>query len=583
MALDVRFGATRFSSPTSIDASFEIPHTLGATPKAALFVATTHITATGTADEASFQIGIGATDGTRQFCMTTFSEDALASTNCVSVSRDDSLITVHNLLVASFVSWDASQVVVNMSFVTASARDVVMYVWGGADVSAYVDDIAVASGDNVITAPNFEPQAVLCFSTDQLFNETGGNFLALNVGCAVNDGVPTNKSNNYIELDNASAGNPVTYSATAKVRVEQFGATEQSAITDFGSQGFTLNSDSAADTPLGYLALSFGGAAVKLYNFTTPTSAPFVQAHTTPNHRPVGVLMCMSSAAALDTQETDADAGGFGFGGFAVNGEQGSISGAIEDAADPTDTQSNCQAVALMCGVADNAAAIKATGVSMDVQGFTLNYSATNTTARHGWVLSFGDAINPPPEWNPKHPEKPGKGNPNPPGKDKPNQRRDFLWREYGEVPGISSAIFASGATPPFIFPAQSADEVRRPQGPYFPIAQFFTAPNYKKERRRRVEDVEDDLRETFRRATEADSPSEQREAIREVKRAAATALSIAKRDEDLELMELAQSIIDMRKLRDMQEYLRKVGEVLSREQREQDDLDAFMMIASLS
>ena len=73
------------------------------------------------------------------------------------------------------------------------------------------------------------------------------------------------------------------------------------------------------------------------------------------------------------------------------------------------------------------------------------------------------------------------------------------------------------------------------------------------KTRTRKVEDVERDLRQAYARANDEPDPYEQKEAIREFKQVAATALSIAKREDDKDLFGLAQQIIAMRRMRDMQ------------------------------
>lgn len=101
--------------------------------------------------------------------------------------------------------------------------------------------------------------------------------------------------------------------------------------------------------------------------------------------------------------------------------------------------------------------------------------------------------------------------------------------------------------------------------------------------RRRRVEDVEQDLRSAYARANNEEDPYAQKEAVRELKQAAATAKAIAKRENAQDLFDLASQIIAMRKLRDMQEYLERVGEILRKEAAEEDDMEAFMTIARLA
>jgi len=102
--------------------------------------------------------------------------------------------------------------------------------------------------------------------------------------------------------------------------------------------------------------------------------------------------------------------------------------------------------------------------------------------------------------------------------------------------------------------------------------------------RKKRVEDVEQDLVRAFEDATGITAEREQLAAIQELKRAAATALSVAKREDDAGLQAVAQRVIALRTIKSANAYLERVGEVLAAlKVQEQDDMEALMLMARLA
>lgn len=94
--------------------------------------------------------------------------------------------------------------------------------------------------------------------------------------------------------------------------------------------------------------------------------------------------------------------------------------------------------------------------------------------------------------------------------------------------------------------------------------------------RKRNVREVEQDVLDAFRAAEGDRTP----EAVIELKRAAATALSVAERENDAELAHTAREIISLRRLElGIEAYLVRVGEILQ----QQDDLEAFELMARLA
>lgn len=107
--------------------------------------------------------------------------------------------------------------------------------------------------------------------------------------------------------------------------------------------------------------------------------------------------------------------------------------------------------------------------------------------------------------------------------------------------------------------------------------------PTYTK-RKKRVEDTEQDLIRAYEDATGITAERERIAAIQELKRAAATALSVAKREDDAELQRVSREIIALKKFElTATAYLNRVGEILAQLQaQEADDMEALEMIARL-
>jgi hypothetical protein len=103
--------------------------------------------------------------------------------------------------------------------------------------------------------------------------------------------------------------------------------------------------------------------------------------------------------------------------------------------------------------------------------------------------------------------------------------------------------------------------------------------------RKKRVEDLEQDIVRAYEDASGETAERERLEAIRELKRTAATALTVAKREDDPQLEDVAQKIIALNRQKlAAQTYLDRVGKILTQLQsRDDDDVEALNMIARLS
>lgn len=103
--------------------------------------------------------------------------------------------------------------------------------------------------------------------------------------------------------------------------------------------------------------------------------------------------------------------------------------------------------------------------------------------------------------------------------------------------------------------------------------------------RKKRVEDLEQDIFRAYEDATGITAERERLEAVRELKRMAATAASVARKEQDERLQSLAQRIIALKKFElTAQAYLDRIGALISDYRTpEEDDMDAFLLMARLA
>lgn len=366
----------------------------GDTPKVALFYFPRHAPTNDPNRTSTATIAIGATDGTRQWAGAVYSQDNQASTNTARSAYDTACVlgisgalAVH---VASFVSFSANAVTVNFTTTEATGRSIVCVLLSGADLNAYVGTTGGTEGTKSHTGVGFQADAILLASFAQLFNEAGTDAAVLNFGCVVNDGSLTQKNIYWFANDGHPAGSASNRMESDSVR-ENYNDPDSTAVTAIGSDGFTtVCTGVVAEPPFGFIALKFGGLAFKLWTFQTPTSTGN-RTDTTPGLEPVGAIMCMSSLAALDSTVSDTGAASFGLSAWTAAGEQATGVICVDIGADPTNTEMDCKAHALQCGISGTGCqAIVADFVSVQSDGFTLDYTAVNGTARYGWALAFG-------------------------------------------------------------------------------------------------------------------------------------------------------------------------------------------------
>lgn len=373
----------------------------GLTPKAVISIGVNQSASNSTETaEAILSLGWG-TDSQGPGSIGIRSRDNQASTSCVTIS--DTVSTLRQLLSSSASSNDETA---NSSMISggnrfnfgsndATDRRGVNIYFAGTDVSAHKGQPSLGTGTSALdqTGPNFQPDVVFFMNNgDNGVGTLTAAFFSFGI-CVRNNhsgGGVVQRALIFVEDTAQAAGRAVCTIDTSCVggQMTYGSATYKFTCGNFDSQGFDITPTANAGSDAAfYLALKLTDRKIKLVDFTTPTS--------TGNWSISGVgflpqcaIAVLTNLEALDTYESDTTNNQSG---FSINligtDEQWANSIRMDSGADPTDTASNCQNVALLGPSATACDAIKATLVGFNTDGMTLNFSAVQGTGKKGFIL----------------------------------------------------------------------------------------------------------------------------------------------------------------------------------------------------
>ena len=352
-----------------------------------------------------WRYSIGFTDGTNSRCAFSAARHNRASTSTfrggvqgVLAHFGDSLFGSEECL-ADFDSWLTNGIRFSWSNNPSSAFRVVVVLIKGGDFSVGDQDTP-SSGTGSVTNLGFEPQTVFFTSS----RTSGADFSststrrashgAWSFGVANDNGSSIDQGSlNWLELQSQAAGapavdllqdgmlaNPGGGSSGERFSVEDFRATDNGAFT------YRIDSGSSSK-PCAYLACRWDGNSAHVGFDDTPTSTG-ENAYTDPGFSPVFGLIVASTMDAAG-YANDSDAGAVALSAFTGTTDRHSFSVASEDAADTTNTQSVADSTnALNVDLDTGAGGYLADLSSLDSSGFTLDYTATDSTARKLIILT---------------------------------------------------------------------------------------------------------------------------------------------------------------------------------------------------
>jgi len=346
-------------------------------------------------------VGIGFTDGTRNVSLYQRAEDAVTTTNTRRRGNaTDVLHVVDNtntvVMRVQFSSWITDGVRLNYSVAPGSAYRVACTLFGGPIAQAYAGVASTPSAINTgtpVTAPAFRPDVVLVINNDaQAFNDISASNLGMSFGFAVRNaaGNPHPQMNvSWIDINGVTTTNIQGRTGDAFAGRVGNGGTEIE-LQDFTASGFTaMTRTVGAATTFGYLALQLSGISAKALSFDSPTAIGN-DSITGVGFRPMGALLGMSFAPAVNQTYSDGNGEAFGL-SMLTSGAQWCLGVSSDDAVTTSNTETVTHS-APVCLRKDGAAQLSATFASFDSDGFTLNYSAVDASARRMIGLFFQEA-----------------------------------------------------------------------------------------------------------------------------------------------------------------------------------------------
>ncbi len=367
---------------------------LGLTPKAVIIIASNaEVNGTKIVDIA-WGVGI-ATGAANELCVSGSSEDGQTTTDTkraidtariLDIDRADSF---HGDVEATFVQFITDGVRLNFSDVAQFGRKLYQVIFfAGDDIEVHAGSAALGLVDTTfnVTDPGF--QADLVFAAAVGGNSDSSN-MHLQYGWAapgVSDAGINVSDRNGIPISQVDATVRNDGIISSK---DLFTSNHFIATSSVNANGFDLNvTNDDASTTIIYLAVKFTGISFKVGTFDSPTASGD-DVVTGVGFKPQFVFLGLSSNDTLNVGESaGSDHGGFGM-GLITESKEFCASWATEDDQDFSDTQS--LSVDDAVGLCDGSGATIHAGtfVSMNNDGFTINYSTFDATVRKWFYMAI--------------------------------------------------------------------------------------------------------------------------------------------------------------------------------------------------
>jgi hypothetical protein len=357
------------------------------------FFFVTRDTAIGTVAADHAILGVGAADGSSQWCWVARAEHNVASSDCYRRGATDECIMVMNTNntsidgEAAFKEFISNGVTVTWGNNPAAGYLITCVLVGGTDFDVDVGVITATGAqdsDTSTTAPGFEPDVVAFSGMGTSFGDSSSNGPAVTIGFAENRATIKNRASTIHLNHGASAGS--SYDRVEEDRCAQnvylSSISRSIECTAFGANGFTVTKrDGSSDLAVGYVAMKFGNNDFWIGTVDTPTSTGN-DAETGPGFKPQFVMQVCGNNTAVDLFANN--------GVFAVsvfNADDKYCLGISDEFnADTTVTQSLVDDQPVYIDDDDGTLIFDATFVSFDALGWTSYFGTTETGAAKKWI-----------------------------------------------------------------------------------------------------------------------------------------------------------------------------------------------------
>lgn len=371
---------------------------LGFQPKAIIFFGN-NLTSDTNAANATFLLGFAtsptsrATQGIVGFNGSTPNTDAskgISGTKCLSMNNSSDTV----ILDADLVSMDADGFTINITTTNGTAYILNYLALGGTDLTNATVlgfDTKTSAGNQAYTGAGFQPDALFLMSSSASTTPASSNSGLLGIGFGTG---ATARAANSIRIGAAVVLqiNEKTQLTNKILNETSGGATFLSAdLVSLDADGFTLNYTTASATARKSWALCLKGGKYKVGSFNQATSTGN-QATTGVGFQPTGLLLtsqnAATSASIISDNKLSVGAATSSSARFAL--WEGDQNGVI-----PQVSHSDLSRTAVMRMMSHGATPTldaAADFVSLDSDGFTLNWGTADATAREILYLAFGSS-----------------------------------------------------------------------------------------------------------------------------------------------------------------------------------------------
>lgn len=368
----------------------------GLTPKAAFFIPNNNATGGGASN--GLRIGVAASDGSSDFEFSTHTQNGQATTTVSRRGRAaQSGISFRQIFELGGTLYDGTYsfitdgIRLNYSTTSGTARRWTAILFAGDSLQAKVGTVALGSSATTIDVNDvgFQPDVVLFFGHNDVFDDTTRSNYAFMVGVASADG--SQRSLCHAEANGQTDGAPFENLSTSAA-LHQFssvGLSYSGVVGSFDSQGFSVAVDaSAGGDEVGYIALK--GVSAKILDLTTPTSTGSLVL-TGAGFQPTAGIAIAGSVEAANAVPgaTSSQQNGFGVGLFTAT-DQWSTATRSNSGSATTSTSIYVQNKAVATTHNTTTGNVTATLTSFDADGMTFNFDAVAANAKKGFVVALG-------------------------------------------------------------------------------------------------------------------------------------------------------------------------------------------------
>jgi hypothetical protein len=377
-----------------------------------------HLTGLGTAAGAIASVGM-ATSSSNRGCCGQYAQDAQSTTNTARTQNITScyreIAGTTTMIDVDFVSWDADGFTLNLvSANAASLADpsrIFYLVLGGEDLTdakvGTFDSGTSQSGALAVTGVGFQPDLLMLASSQHSTTSptTEGNVNGATLALGFSKSSTSRWAFAGAAL-NASANTTGSGGFNAAAAIMQSSVTTRTAyssrydLDSFDADGFTLDKEEQSSaTSRGFLYLALTGTFRSALGTFTQKTSTGTQATTGVGFQPLAVLFG-SAAKAVNTSVTEDNKIALGVALSASN--RRAIAMVDEGSAvEPTQADryaSEAVAIALMESGTPGTVVAAADLDSLDADGFTLDWTTADATAREIGYLALASAEDEEPE-----------------------------------------------------------------------------------------------------------------------------------------------------------------------------------------